>query len=285
MAVRFGPAGNGELFSKEGYKHTEQAPEWLAGMGLDAYEYQCGRGVNISTETAERIGAQANLHGIALSVHSPYFINLSNPDEERRQKNIGYVMETCRAAKAMGAERIVVHCGGLSKMTREQAGANTDEAIKQILDAVEQSEYSNIRICLETMGKINVYGTLEEVCALCAKYEKLLPCIDFGHLNARTLGGLATLGDFERLFDIMENMIGTDKAHIFHGHFSKIEYSKGGEVKHLTFADEKFGPKYEYVAEILAKRNYSGTVICESSGTQAEDALTMKQAYQQYISR
>lgn len=283
MSVKFGPAGNSESFAAQGYKHTEQAPGWLAGMGLNAYEYQCGRGVNISSETAEKIGVQARLNGISLSVHSPYFINLSSPDEERRQKNIGYVMETCRAAKAMGAERIVVHCGGLSKMTREEAGINTDVSIKQILDAVEQSEYSNIRICLETMGKINVYGTLEEVCELCAKYDKLLPCIDFGHLNARTLGGLATLSDFENLFDTMENIMGTDKAHIFHGHFSKIEFSKGGEVRHLTFADEIFGPNYEYVAEILAKRGYDGTVICESSGTQAEDSLTMKLAYEKYL--
>ena len=44
----FGPAGRAESFETLGYKKMEQVPEYLARFGLDAYEYQCGRGVKVN---------------------------------------------------------------------------------------------------------------------------------------------------------------------------------------------------------------------------------------------
>ena len=84
----------------------------------------------------------------------------------------------------------------------------------------------------------------------------------------------------KRFFDAIENKLGSDRLKIFHSHFSHIEYTKGGEKKHLTFADKEFGPDFSYVAEIVYKRNLSPTFICESAGTQIEDALEMKKMYQ-----
>jgi deoxyribonuclease-4 len=71
-----------------------------------------------------------------------------------------------------------------------------------------------------------------------------------------------------------------EREKIFHSHFSKIEYTSGGEKKHLTFADTIYGPDFEPVAEIIAKRDLAPTIICESSGTQAEDSHTMKKIYE-----
>ena len=130
------------------------------------------------------------------------------------------------------------------------------------------------------MGKINQLGTLEEVLALCRLDEQLIPCIDFGHLNARTLGGLRTFEDFKKIFDDIENALGIERLRSYHAHFSKIEYSDGGEKRHLTFADTVFGPDFEPVIELTLKKNCSPTIICESDGTQAEDAKTMKNAYE-----
>ena len=65
MSARFGPAGNSASFARAGFKETVAAPRWLADMGLNAYEYQCGRGVRIGTETARKIGERApRAHGI-----------------------------------------------------------------------------------------------------------------------------------------------------------------------------------------------------------------------------
>lgn len=41
--IRFGPSGNSESFYDQGYKSSVDMPEWLAKMGLDAYEYQCSK--------------------------------------------------------------------------------------------------------------------------------------------------------------------------------------------------------------------------------------------------
>ncbi len=277
--IKFGPAGNSETFAKQGHKSSVDAPKWLADMGLSAYEYQCGRGVNIKSETAQKIGKMAQINNISMSIHSPYFINLSSGEEERHEKNIGYVLQSCRVAKDMGAKRVVVHCGGLSKLTREEAMYNTCTNLPKILDRMDEEGYSDIRICMETMGKQSVIGDLDEICQIVKTDERLLPCIDFGHLNARTGGGLRTYDDFKHIFNMLENHIGQERTNIFHSHFSKIEYSEKGEVRHLTLEDEIFGPEFNFLAQIIAKKQYNPTIICESNGVQAEDAVKLMNIY------
>lgn len=284
MAIKFGPAGNSDSFAAAGFKATVDAPKWLQGLGLNAYEYQCGRGVNVGEETARKIGAQAAAHGITLSLHTPYYINLSSSEAERMEKNIGYVLKSCAAAQAMGADHLVVHCGGVGKQSRDRAFQNTIVNVRAILQAVQDHGYTQT-ICLETMGKQSVIGSAEEICTLVALDDRLLPCIDFGHLNARTGGQYNSAEAFSALFDRMENEIGHERTAHFHSHFSKIEYSAKGEVRHLTFADTVYGPEFAPLAQILAARGYEPTIICESAGTQAEDACEMKRLYEQALTK
>ena len=114
MSAIFGPAGNADSFP---YKSSADAPRWLAGLGLDAYEYQCGKGVNVKEDTARRIDAAAQAAGIRLSLHAPYFINLANPDPDSLQKTIGYITAACEAADWMGATRVIIHSGAQMKRT------------------------------------------------------------------------------------------------------------------------------------------------------------------------
>lgn len=281
--AKFGPAGNSESFAAEGYRKSEDAPAWLAAKGLTAFEYQCGRGVRCGEETALKIGAAARANGIQMSIHAPYFINLSSEEDERMEKNVGYVLETARLAVPLGATRMVVHCGGQGKLTRERAMRNTHENVKNILRALDEAHLTGCTVCLETMGKKSVLGSAEEVCELVAADDRLLPCIDFGHLNCRTNGGMSTREDVARLFDLMENTIGVERTRLMHAHFSHIEYNAKGEVRHLTFADTVFGPDFLPVAQETAARGYAPTFICESAGTQAEDAVTMMECYKKEI--
>lgn len=283
MKALFGPAGNAESCAAAGFRATADAPAWLAQMGLTAYEYQCGRGVRVGTETAQKIGQAAQENGVTLSLHAPYFINLSTDTEEQREKNVRYVLESCRAAQDMGADRIVVHTGGLGKRSREAAMENSRYNVRTLLDQKEAAGYDSVTLCLETMGKVNVIGTAEEIMELVALDDRLMPCIDFGHLNARTHGGMCTREDVAALYDLMENTIGVARARQFHSHFSKIEYGKGGEVRHLTFADTVYGPEFDAVAQETAARGYTPRFICESAGTQAEDAVSMMRCYQKYM--
>ncbi len=235
--------------------------------------------MTIGEPSARAIGEAARAHGVTLSLHTPYYINLSSGEAERREKNIGYVLQSCAAAAAMGAQRMVVHCGGVGKQSRSQAMQHSRENVRLLLDAVEQAGYTQT-LCLETMGKVGVIGTAEEVCELVALDDRLLPCIDFGHLSARTCGHCNSREEFAAVLDLLENRIGVGRARVLHAHFSKIEYTDKGEMRHLTFADERYGPEFAPLARLLRERGYEPTIICESAGTQAEDALTMKQIYE-----
>ena len=279
METKFGPAGNAQSFADAGFRATADAPGWLRGMGLTAYEYQCGHGVSVGEETARKIGAQAALYGITMSLHAPYYINLSSSDPERVEKNIGYVLAACRAADWLGADRIVVHTGGVGKLSRDRAFQNTKENVRRILDAVEAAGHSTT-LCLETMGKQSVIGSAEEIFELVALDDRLLPCIDFGHLNARTLGHCRTEEELAAVLDLMEQTIGVDSARVFHSHFSHIEYGPKGETRHLTFADTRYGPDFAPLARLIAARGWTPRFICESAGTQAEDACAMRDLYE-----
>lgn len=280
MTAIFGAAGNGDLFYSQGFKSSEQMPQWLYDFGLDAYEYQCGNGVRIKEETANKIKKAAD-GKIVMSLHTPYYINLATPDEEKKQKSINYIIQSAQAAEWIGAERIVVHSGALGKMTRSEALEFAKNTLMMAQKELDNAGY-RVVLCIETMGKINQLGNLDEVMELCSLDERFLPTIDFGHLNARTLGGIKTQNDYKQILDTIENKLGYDRLKIFHSHFSKIEYTKGGEKKHLTFEDDIFGPDFEPLAEIIAKKNLLPHIICESAGTQPEDALKMKKIYTEF---
>ena len=68
-----------------------------------------------------------------------------------------------------------------------------------------------------------------------------------------------------------------------HIHFSRIEFTKAGEKRHWTFADP-YGPPHEPLLELIAARGYAPRIICESAGTQAADALTMRDYYRSLLS-
>ena len=203
MAVKFGPAGNSDSFSAV-HKSSLAAPEWIRAFGLDAYEYQCGKGVNVGEETARKLGENATACGVTMSLHAPYFINLANPDPESLQKTAGYIVSACTAAHWMGAERVVVHTGALMKRTRREALDIAIRSTREVIRIVEGEGYGHITLCLETMGKINQLGDLDEVLELCNLDGRLLPCVDFGHLYARTLGELD--GSLEKIVPILDRM-------------------------------------------------------------------------------
>jgi deoxyribonuclease-4 len=276
----FGPAGSAQSFYDQGYKRSDQMPDYLSAMGLTAYEYQCGRGVNISDQKARLIGERFREKGIAISLHAPYYISLSGTEEAKRLKSIDYILQSAKAVSHMGGNRIVVHSGSASKITRQAAMELAADTVTRALKHLDDHGLGHVHICLETMGKIGQLGTLEEVLTLCQIDERLLPCIDFGHLNARTLGGLKCYEDYEVVFEATENALGIDRLRRMHVHFSKIAYTKAGEQAHLTFEDSQYGPDFGPVAELTYKKSCRPVFICESAGTQAEDALTMMRMYQ-----
>ena len=284
MSAKFGPAGNSDSFSRV-HNSSLAAPGWIADFGLDCYEYQCGKGVHVGKETAVKIGENARAAGIVLSLHAPYFINLANPDRDALQKTIGYITAGCQVADWMGADRVVIHSGALMGRARREALNTAQKSLREVIAACDGQGFSHIALCPETMGKINQLGDLDEVLELCALDGRLTPCIDFGHLYARSLGALEGEQAAEEMLDRVERALGRERACQFHSHFSHIEFTPGGgEKRHRTFADDGgFGPDWTPLARAAARRGWGPTFICESAGTQAEDAREMKRIYQKFL--
>lgn len=275
----FGPAGNSDLFYKEGYTASVQMPKWLNKIGLTAYEYQCSRGVRISEALAKEIGREAADNGITLSIHAPYYINLSSTEEKIKESSIGHIMKSLQAARWMGAKTIVFHPGAGAKTDRREALERAKELLSRVLLLAEREGFGDINIAPETMGKKNQLGSLDEVLELCLLSKKLIPCIDFGHLHAVDEGCLKDKSAFAKVLDKIHEVLPDDRSTKFHVHFSPIEYTAGGEKKHRRFQDIQFGPSFQPLAELIVERGLDLTVICESAGTQAEDAKTMLEMY------
>ena len=285
MKVKFGPAGQCGKAKELKIKSTLQYLDYVDQIGLSAFEYSCGRGVNIGEKTARQLGEKAKKLGIAMSLHAPYFISLASLEEEKRKKSVEhYIYQSALTVDYMGGTRIVVHPGGLNKQTRAKALEVAIDTIRKAQKFLDEQGLSHIIMCPETMGKILQLGDLDEVIALCKVDDRMLPCVDFGHMNARTLGSLDSKEAFAALLDKLEDQLGKERIRRMHVHFSQIEYSAGGEVRHLIFSDNKgFGPDYQPLMELFAERGMEPTVICESAGTQSEDALIMQRAYEKAL--
>ena len=279
MKAYFGPGGNSEAFKHAGGKSTLDAPKWISSIGLDAYEYEAGNGIVASESMLSAIGIEAESYGIKMSFHTPYFISLSGVEEEKRLKSIKYIASSLDAARLLGAKTIVVHTGSAAKITRDEAMRLAADTLVRTLSTVDTY---GIKIGLETMGKVNQLGTLNEVLELCRIDESLVPVVDFGHMNARECGGVFnSADDYMRVFDKIDRTLGPEIATNLHCHFSKIEWTSAGEKKHLTFADTVYGPDYEPLIEAIVKNSLTPTIISESAGTQSDDALTMKKYYEE----
>ena len=281
MSAYFGPGGNSDAFRLAGGTSTLEAPLFIRQIGLDAYEYEAGNGLSASSSMLAAIGREAKINNVKMSFHTPYFISLSGVVEEKRLNSIKYIKQSLDAAKLLGAETIVVHTGSAAKISRDEAMRLAGDTLVRTLSEVDTY---GIKIGLETMGKINQLGTLDEVLELCRIDSTFVPVVDFGHLNARELGGVfKSADDYLRVFDKISSHCGAEVAENLHCHFSKIMWSKGGEKCHLTFADDEFGPDFEPLVDVILKHKLSPTIICESAGTQSDDALLMKKYYMENL--
>ncbi len=277
MSALFGPGGNSEEFYAEGKKSTAEAPAWVKAKGLDAYEYQAGKGIMAGPEALKKVGEAAVSAGIKMSIHAPYFISLSGVELEKRLNSIGYIRKTLDAAKLLNADTMVIHAGSAAKISREEAMRLASDTLYK---AAEEFDGESVHFGIETMGKVNQLGTLEEVLELCKVAKIYYPVVDFGHLNSRNIGGYyVTEDDYKRTFETIGETLGDEYARYLHCHFSRIEYTGAGEKKHVTFADEGFEPPFEPLCNYLAKSGLEPRIICESAGTMAMDALAMKKCY------
>ncbi|MBS3078822.1 TIM barrel protein [Candidatus Pacearchaeota archaeon] len=212
-SIRFGPAGLG------GVKEAVENLEKFAKLGLLACEIEFVRQIYIKDKDCQSIKSAADRLGIKLSIHAPYFINLNSAEKKIIEDSKKRIIECCRIGEKLGCYRVVFHAGYYGKMNEEETYENIKNEIVDIMNVIKQNRWK-IKLAPETMGKVNVFGSIEQISRL-VQDTKCSFCIDFAHILARD-----KKVDYEKIKDLF-------KEKEWHCHFSGIEYNEKGERKHL----------------------------------------------------
>lgn len=251
MSIKLGPAGSGG--------NTLTGVEHVKEIGLQAMEVEFVRGVHMSNELAKEVGKSAEKLKIELSVHAPYFINLNSAEKEKREASKKRIIISCERANHLGAKTVVFHAGYYGKMSKEETFDNICEAIKDISSEIKKRKY-NVNLAPETMGKVNVFGKIDEI-------KKLMHetgcrcCVDFAHIKALNHGKI----DYNEVLNKFPGDL--------HCHFSGIEYGEKGEKNHKITPSEEI----HELSKAVLKSKKRITIINESPDPMGDSIRTKKE--------
>ncbi|HPX77538.1 MAG TPA: TIM barrel protein [Methanobacterium sp.] len=272
--VRFGPAG-----LPIGYKgESNQVCSYIREKCLDAYEYQATYGVRISKQSALKLKENSENNDIRVSMHGPYYINLSSNKDDVVDRSIERLIQSARAAEWMGAYRIVFHPGFYTTYTPDEAMKKLNKAVDRLSEQLESLGIKDYTFAPETTGKKSQLGSLQEIIEICRRHEKFAPTIDFAHLHAREFGLFKDKNDYRKIFGLLEDELDID---ILHCHYTHIEYTDKGERRHHVLGED-YGPPLDPLLSEIIDQGWNVTLICETP-LRDRDATLMKGEYKTMI--
>lgn len=248
--------------------------ESLKQLNLDGLEAEFVHGVRINTDSAAVV-KEAVKSGFTITCHGPYYINLNAKEPDKIEASVGRILDTARAAKLMDAYSITYHAafymGNDKNIVFERVAKQTETIMKTL-----KEEDNDVWVRPETTGKPTQWGDLDEIVRLSKMFDKVLPCVDFAHLHARSNGGYNTYDDFCKIFEFIGDELGDIALENFHAHIAGIEYSAKGEKKHLIL--EESDMNYKELLKAFKKFDIKGVIVCESPNIE-EDAKLLKEYY------
>lgn len=276
MSFRFGTVG-APISTPKNPGGSVGAIQQLASLGLECLELGWVQSVRVSESTCQLIKQTAEEHAISISVHAPYFINLNATSEEwpNSRKRL---MDAARLGFLSGATDIIFHPGSYFNQHIQEV---LDRATQKLSDCSEELSQNGIKVILrpETMGKIAMLGSLQDVLHLAREVPGVAPCLDFAHLHARAGdGSVNTTDEWLSMLDQYALALGSASLQHLHIHMSGIEYNTKGERNHLPITESDFDLQALFKA--LHLRGCAGRILCESPKME-EDALLMKKAWEE----
>jgi deoxyribonuclease IV len=221
MPIKFGPAGLGSI--KDAIENLEEYHK----LGLRACEIAFTYGAYIKKkEDAVKIGKAAKKLGISLSIHAPYWINLNSVEKEKVEKSKERILESCKVGTWLDAKRVIFHPGYYGIKAKDETYEKIKKEILEIQDEIKKKGYTP-KLAPETTGKINVFGSFEEIAKL-SKETKCSFCIDFAHILAR-----------EKSYKFEEVLKAFKDHKELHIHFSGINYNEKGERNHKVTEEKE----------------------------------------------
>jgi deoxyribonuclease-4 len=251
------------------------AIEFSKSIGLETLELGWVQSVRVTEATCAVIKQCGTDHGIALSVHAPYFINLNALDEEW-PKSRKRLMDAAHYGNLAGATDIIFHPGSYFGNDPVEV---LKLAIPRLQGCVEELRKAGNPVTLrpETMGKSAMLGSFEDTLEMSRAMEGVLPCLDFAHLHARPGDGtMNTYEEWSAVLKAYQKALGKKALKKLHIHLSGIEYGPKGEKNHLELAKADLNLKALFQA--LLDFGAGGRILCESP-IMEQDALNMKKTW------
>jgi len=253
-------------------KSTPDGVRRVAELGLDAMEIEFVRGVRMKAELASKTREVAIDSGVVLTVHAPYFINLLSDDPAKVSASIKRIIDSARIGYLAGAWSVVFHPGYYGKLDKQTAIRIVRDHLRKIIESLNDQGIK-IWIRPETMGALAEFGDLEEVVSVVEGLEHALPCVDFAHIYARSLGKVNDYSSFRKILEVIEKRLGREALSNMHIHISGMEYGPRGERKHLNLRESEIN--WVDALKVIKEFNVRGVLICESPNLE-EDAVLIK---------
>ena len=271
MSLRFGIAGVPRTSARP---LTEHGIRRVRELGLDCMEMGWVNGVRMKDATADRIAQAAREHGVELTAHAPYFVNLCG-NRTIVARSVRRLVDTGRLAARCGAHSFCFHAGFYQRLTPPSARHRVAAHLRRVARRLRR-ERVPVDIRPELTGRPSQLGSLAELLQWSRGIEGVAPCIDFAHHVARHSGKHRRYDDFMTLLARIEARLGRGALERLHVHMTGIEYGPAGERRHVPLRQSMFD--YRDVLRALKDARVSGWVVCESPARE-DDALLLQRAY------
>ncbi len=257
-------------------RSSEKGISTVKKLGLECMELEFVRGVKMQPAAAKKLKPIAEENDVVLTAHAPYYINLNTDEKAKFHASIKRIYDTAKIADLAGGYSITFHAAYYMKSSPEDTFNAVKMAMKELIDKLNQE---NIKIWIrpETTGKGSQFGSIQEIISLSQQLDQVLPCVDFAHLYARSVGDINTKDQFSSIMHEIEKGLGKEAIKNMHIHMSGMNFGPKGERNHLEMKDSDFN--YKAVLQSLKDFNAKGVVISESPNIE-EDALMMKKYFE-----
>ena len=290
MPLKLGPAG--VPLSCKGRTIVEGMDD-ITVLGLDAMEVQTVRTIQPQHfDQYWQAGILSWKSDFEMNMHGPYYAELLGSKRERN-RTLSKMETSLQAGKIINARHLTFHVGpygeyepgteaneqvanvmaGVVERVREVWGDEKEEEDYYAFPWVHESEPSLVGV--ETSGRQELWGTVEEVLEVCNHVEGTVPVLNMGHIHARGHGRLRTSEDYAELFDQARETYG---GSTFYCHFAGVEHRMGNALHYTQIkkSDLKFEPFAEYLAE---EGDWMDITIISDSPLLEHDAMYMLQHY------
>jgi len=261
MGVKLGPAG--VPLSCKGRTIVEGMDDIIA-LGLETMEAQTVRLIQPQHfEQYWQAGVLANKADFEMNIHGPYYAELLG-NRVSRGRSLAKIEATLQAARTINARHITLHTGHYGDFGR---GTAANEQVANIFSSVVQRVHdiwhddedefpvfpwikdgTPSKIGVETSGRQELWGSLEEVLEVVNHVEGTIPVLNIAHIHARGHGRMKTSEDYGEMFDMVRESIGTKE---FYCHFSGVEHRTGNAMHYTQIkkSDLNFEPLAEFIVE------------------------------------